>query len=52
MMYINNMNQFKINNNYMMPLNERDNYMINNNNIFNQNNGFGNMNLYGAFKNI
>ena len=61
MMFINNMNQIKITNGYMMPPVGDINYNLNkdnegymNPNMYNQNgnNGFGNMNFYNTFKNM
>ena len=61
MMFINNMNQIKITNGYMMPPVGDINYNLNkdnegymNPNMYNQNgnNGFGNMNFYNSFKNM
>ena len=62
MMFLNNMNQMKMNPAFMIPpsvgdfnyniYNDNDNYM--NTNIYNQNtnNGFSNMNFYSKFKNM
>lgn len=59
MMFLNNMNQMKMNPTFMIPgdfnyniYNDNENYM--NSNIYNQNsnNGFTNMNFYNTFKNI
>ena len=61
MMFINNMNQIKMTNGYMMPPVGDINYNLNkdnegymNPNMYNQNgnNGFGNMNFYNTFKNM
>jgi CCR4-NOT transcription complex subunit 9 len=61
MMFINNMNQIKMTNGYMMPPVGDINYNLNkdnegymNPNMYNQNgnNGFGNMNFYNSFKNM
>ena len=61
MMFINNMNQIKMTNGYMMPpvgdINynlSKDNEGYMNPNMYNQNgnNGFGNMNFYNTFKNM
>ena len=61
-MFLNNMNQMKMNPAFMIPpsvgdfnyniYNDNDNYM--NTNIYNQNtnNGFSNMNFYSKFKNM
>ena len=61
MMFINNMNQIKMTNGYMMPPVGDINYNLNkdsegymNPNMYNQNGntGFGNMNFYNSFKNM
>lgn len=60
MMFINNMNQVKMTNGFMMPqvgdfnINKDTESYMNPNNMYNQNgnNGFGNMNYYTSYKNI
>lgn len=61
MMFINNMNQIKMTNGYMMPPVGDINYNLNkdnegymNPNLYNQNGntGFGNINFYNSFKNM
>ena len=61
MMFMNNMNQIKMTNGYMMPPVGDINYNLNkdnesymNPNMYNQNgnSGFGNMNFYNSFKNM
>jgi hypothetical protein len=61
MMFINNMNQMKMTNGFMMPQVGDCNYNLNkdnegfmNPNMYNQNgsNGYGNMNFYNSYKNM
>ena len=61
MMFINNMNQMKMSNGFMMPQVGDCNYNLNkdnegfmNPNMYNQNgsNGYGNMNFYNSYKNM
>ena len=60
MMFINNMNQVKMTNGFMIPqvgdynINKDTESYMNPNNMYNQNgsNGFGNMNYYTSYKNI
>ena len=60
-MFINNMNQMKMTNGFMMPQVGDCNYNLNkdnegfmNPNMYNQNgsNGYGNMNFYNSYKNM